>query len=178
MSAAPPHTPIEIQPLHLIEWLSNDFATLADEGALIVDRYWIGLRQLERGRLSYQRVTLGLRQRLRANGAFSLEWFLMGPLGKSKRQVARVHLSKARHQTGYSLKVLMRRQPPFLTDHVEAIEAELVQIRVRQERLIRLRDALGAYLKLDGGAAMTGSRLIEAYRMGESLGLDGQQVLI
>ena len=155
-------------PEPMLAWLSDQFHDLADEGQEVVNRYWQELRMLENSHSSYQRSTLGLRMRLRENLAVSLEWYLMGTLGRSKKPVAKVHIAKGRTHDAYSLKVLMRRQPVWLTDHVDGIEKELTQIRMRQTRLIRIRDALGDLLKITTGSHATGSQLMAHYIARES----------
>lgn len=147
----------------LLAWLTDHFHDLADEGQAIVNTYWKGLRALEDSKPYQARATLGLRMRLRENLAFSLEWYLMGTLGRSKKPVARAHISKGRNQDTYSLKALMRRQPVWLTDYVEDIETKLTHIRMRQSRLIRIRDALGDFVKMETGACPTGSQLMTQY---------------
>lgn len=161
----------------LIAWLSETFSRLADEGSRIVDDYWRELRVLENHQPFYRRATLGLRLRLRDNGSFSLEWYGMGSLGKDRRPIARVHIAKSRTQTVYSLKSLMRRQPAWLSDLVESTESELGEIRLKQMRLIRIRDALGDYLRIEGGRNVTGGRLIEAFRLGGTLELPASETL-
>lgn len=147
----------------LLAWLTDHFHDMADEGQSVVSRYWKGLRALEDAHPYQSRATLGLRMRLRENLAISLEWYLMGTLGRTKRPIARVHISKGRNQDAYSLKTLMRKQPPWLTDFVEEIERELTQIRIRQSRLIRIRDALGDFMKIESGQGVTGSQLMTRY---------------
>lgn len=147
----------------LLAWMTDHFHDLADDGHDIVNRYWQGLRELENSRPYQPRATLGLRMRLRENLAFSLEWYLMGTLGRSKRPVARAHITKGRNQDTYSLKALMRRQPVWLTDFVNEIEMELTRIRMRQTRLIRIRDALGEFMKVEKGQSHTGSQLMTQY---------------
>jgi|GEM_PF-1097577 hypothetical protein len=163
-------TPSEwVRPSHdttidpLLAWLTDHFHDLADEGQDIVNRYWQGLRVLEDNHPYQWRATLGLRMRLRENLALSLEWYLMGTMGRSKKPIARVHIAKGRNQDTYSLKVLMRRQPVWLTEFVEEIEKELTQIRMRQSRLIRIRDALGEFMKIESGRSATGSQLMTRY---------------
>lgn len=147
----------------LLAWLTDHFHDLADEGQVIVTRYWRGLRALEDAHPYQMRSTLGLRMRLRDNLAISLEWYLMGTLGRTKRPIARVHITKGRNQDAYSLKTLMRRQPVWLTDFVEEIETELTRIRIRQSRLVRIRDALGEFMKVETGSRATGSRMMTQY---------------
>jgi len=147
----------------LLAWLTDHFHDLADDGQDIVNRYWQGLRLGEDHHPYQARATLGLRMRLRENLAISLEWYLMGSMGRSKRPIARVHIAKGRRQDTYSLKVLMRRQPLWLTELVEDIEKELTQVRIRQNRLIRIRDALGDFMKVDSGRSPTGSQLMTRY---------------
>lgn len=161
----------------LLAWISAGFEDLADEGNTIVDHYWAQLRQLENQQPFYRRASLGLRQRIRENGSFSLEWYGMGTLGKAKRPVAKVHIHKSRGRMSYPIKTLMRRQPGWILDLVQQTEAGLTDIRVRQNRLIRIRDALGDYLRIDGGPAVTGSRLIEAYRIGDDLNIQPARTL-
>lgn len=158
---SPPSDKSPIDPL--LAWLTDHFHDLADEGQSIVTRYWQGLRALEDAHPYQLRATLGLRMRLRENLAISLEWYLMGNLGRSKKPIARVHINKGRNQDGYSLKTLMRRQPIWLTDFVEEIEKELTQIRMRQSRLIRIRDALGDFMKIESGGGATGSQMMTQY---------------
>lgn len=147
----------------ILAWLTDHFHDLADEGQMTVNRYWQGLRALEDAHPYQMRATLGLRMRLRENLAISLEWYLMGTLGRSKKSIARVHISKGRHQETYSLKTLMRKQPLWLTDWVEAIEHDLTRLRVRQARLIRIRDALGGFMKSESGLSVTGSQMMTHY---------------
>jgi hypothetical protein len=158
--AHPSHDPA-IDPL--LAWLTDHFHDLADEGQDIVNRYWQGLRELEDHHPYQTRATLGLRMRLRENLAVSLEWYLMGTMGRSKKPIARAHIAKGRKQDAYSLKVLMRRQPVWLTEWVDDIEKELTQIRMRQSRLIRIRDALGDFMKFESGSSPTGSQLMAMY---------------
>lgn len=155
----------------LLAWLTDHFHDLADEGQDIVNRYWQGLRALEDKHPYQTRATLGLRMRLRDNLAVSLEWYLMGTLGRSKKPIARVHIAKGRNQDAYSLKALMRRQPVWLTDFVEEIEKELTRIRMRQSRLIRIRDALGEFMKIEAGGSPTGSQLMALYLARDAQGV-------
>lgn len=147
----------------LLAWLTDHFHDLADEGQAIVTRYWKGLRALEDAHPYQMRSTLGLRMRLRDNLAISLEWYLMGTLGRTQRSIARVHITKGRKQDTYSLKTLMRRQPVWLADFVEEIETDLTRIRIRQSRLIRIRDALGEFIKVEKGPGATGSKIMTQY---------------
>ena len=176
VSVCPPPLALTPPPRILIDWLSECFADLAEAGQITVEAYWQELRTLGRHQPYYQKVTLGVRLRLRPNGNFSLEWFLMTRPGTTPRPVTTLHVPKGRQHTHYPVKRLMRRQPPCLWPLVEKTEAALGEIRLRQARLVRLRDALGDYLKLDGGPSITGGRLIEAYRMGEVIDLEGLRI--
>ena len=167
-----PDLPNELAIEPLLAWLTDHFHELADAGHLIVNRYWKGLRELENGHPYQPRATLGLRMRLRENLAVSLEWYLMGTLGRTKKSIARVHITKGRNQDAYSLKVLMRRQPVWIADFVETIEKDLTQIRMRQTRLIRIRDALGEFLKIESGSSPTGSQLMAHYLSRDSQSIE------
>jgi hypothetical protein len=150
----------------LLDWMTTHFHEMADQGQSIVDAYWADLRVLENQRSFYQRATLGLRMRVRENLSLSLEWYGMGTLGRQKKPVARTHISKGRSKDAYPLRSLMRRQPAWLTELVEETETQLIEIRKRQIRLLRIRDALGDYLKLTRSEAITGSRLMERHLQG------------
>lgn len=147
----------------ILDWLSDHFHGLADEGQTIVDNYWLNLRTLENQAGFYQRATLGLRMRIRTNLALSLEWYFMGTMGRTKRPIAKIHIPKGRNQDSYPLKALMRRQPAFLLDLVDQTELQLTALRRRHTRLLKIRDGLGEFLKVAGHEGMTGSRLMETY---------------
>lgn len=160
-----PSTPIDrdVDVAIVLDWLTLQFHELADEGHDLVNGYWKALREIENNRSFYQRATLGLRMRIRENLSLSLEWYVMGTIGKAKRPVAKSSIPKARGQESYSIKSLMRRQPAFLLDLVEESESHLALLRKRQHRLLKIRDALGEYMRLMGHEGMTGSRLMEQF---------------
>jgi MobI protein len=147
----------------ILDWLSDHFHGLADEGQTIVDDYWLNLRRLENQSGFYQRATLGLRMRIRTNLALSLEWYFMGTLGRAKRPIAKIHIPKGRNRDSYPVKALMRRQPAFLLELVDQTETQLTALRRRHSRLLKIRDGLGEFLKVLGHDGMTGSRLMEIH---------------
>lgn len=166
MSIHPAHDP-DLDPASqitlILDWLSDHFHGLADEGQTIVDDYWLNLRRLENQAGFYQRATLGLRMRIRTNLALSLEWYFMGTLGRTKRPIAKIHIPKGRNQDSYPLKALMRRQPAFLLELVDQTERQLTALRRRHSRLLKIRDGLGEFLKALGHEGITGSRLMEMH---------------
>ena len=66
----------------------------------------------------YERGTLGLRLRSRESGAFSLEWYEMGALGRDRIPVAKRHIAKG-PSSHYPLRQALRDQPAWLSPLVE-----------------------------------------------------------
>ena len=151
---------------HILDWMSGHFHDIADEGQAVVDTYWREMRLLENARPFYQRTTLGVRMRVRDNLSLSLEWYLMGTIGRTKKPVARFHITKGRLRDDYPLRTLMRSQPAWLTDLVEATELQLTGLRKRHKRLLKVRDALGEFHRLNHPDQGTGSNLMIRHLMG------------
>lgn len=147
----------------LFDWLSDCFEALRSEGQVVVDDYWRRLRAGRRGRSGTPRASLGLRLRSRDNGAFSLEWYEMGVMGRTRKPIARRHIAKGRSHR-YSLRSLLRGQPEWLAGLVEETEDVLADIRKRQAVLIKLRGAAVAYRAEASGKALTGRDLLSGDR--------------
>jgi MobI protein len=150
----------------ILDWMSGHFHDIADEGQAIVDTYWREMRLLENNRPFYQRTTLGLRMRVRDNLSLSLEWYLMGTLGRTKKPVARFHITKGRLRDDYPLRTLMRSQPAWMTDLVETTELQLTGLRKRHSRLLKVRDALGEFHRLKHPDLGSGSKLMIRHLLG------------
>ena len=148
---------------HLVAWLSGSFADLEYEGQAIVDDYWQRFSSGRKGRKHSEQGSLGLRLRARDSGAFSLEWYELGVLGKSRKPIAASHIRKGR-TASYGMKALLNRQPSWVCEIVQEVEEVLAEIRKRQALLIKLRFAVRAYTAEVTGDRQTGTRMIAAYR--------------
>jgi hypothetical protein len=165
-TASPSTTPADpagTEPL--FAWLSERFEALRSEGQVVVDDYWRRMRAGRSGRTGSRRVSLGVRLRSRENGAFSLEWYEMGVLGQTRKPIAKRYIAKGRSHR-YSLRSLLRGQPEWLAGLVEETEDVLADLRKRQMLLMKIRDAVVAYVGEEQGKALSGTELLGAYRQG------------
>lgn len=128
----------------VLSWLSGRFARLRGDAEVAVDEYWRRLKADRVGRTAAERASLGLRLRLRENGAFGIEWYEMGVLGQSRKPIAKRYIAKGR-SPHYPLRRLMKGQPDWLEPLVKEIESALSTIRREQALLADLRDAVKAY---------------------------------
>jgi hypothetical protein len=151
----------------LYPWLSAQFDALRAEGQLVVDDYWSRLKSGRIGKKPYERGTLGLRLRSRDSGAFSLEWYEMGALGRTRKPVAKRHIAKGQSHR-YSLRQVLRGQPEWLSPLVEETEEVLADLRKRQALLMKIRDAVVAYESEITGKTLTATGLLSNYRRSQS----------
>lgn len=155
------HDHRDISPM--LAWLSGAFADLEYQGQCAVDHYWTRLREGRVGRYKNDLGTVGLRLRRRSNGAFSLEWYLMTYLGKTKRPIAGEYIRKGRSHK-YNLDPLLKHQPEWLKIIVRDVEEILCEIRRRQAMLIKLRNPLATYVRELEGKKVYGSSVVQNYR--------------
>lgn len=148
-------------------WLSAQFDALQAEGQLVVDDYWNRLKAGRTGRKPYERGTLGLRLRSRDSGAFSIEWYEMGSLGRDRKPVAKRHIAKGQSHR-YPLRQVLQGQPDWLSALVEETEDVLAELRKRQALLMKIRDAVVAYESEITGNALTATGVLAGYRRGQS----------
>jgi len=144
-------------------WLSAQFDALQAEGQLVVDDYWNRLKAGRMGKKPYERGTLGLRLRSRDSGAFSIEWYEMGSLGRDRKPVAKRHIAKGQSHR-YPLRQVLQGQPDWLSPLVEETEDVLAELRKRQALLIKIRDAVVAYESEITGKALTATGILSGYR--------------
>ena len=144
-------------------WLSAQFDALRAEGQLVVDDYWNRLKAGRTGRKPYERGTLGLRLRSRDSGAFSIEWYEMGALGRERRPVAKRHIAKGQSHR-YPIRQVLQGQPDWLSALVEETEEVLAELRKRQALLVKVRDALVAYQSEITGKTLAASDVLANFR--------------
>jgi hypothetical protein len=148
-------------------WLAAQFDALQAEGQLVVDDYWSRLKAGRAGKKPYERGTLGLRLRSRDSGAFSIEWYEMGALGRDRKPVAKRHIAKGQSHR-YPLRQVLQGQPHWLTPLVEETEDVLAELRKRQALLMKVRDALVAYESEITGTSLTATAVLGGYRSSPS----------
>lgn len=144
-------------------WLSAQFDALRAEGQLVVDDYWNRLKAGRTGRKPYERGTLGLRLRSRDSGAFSIEWYEMGSLGRDRKPVAKRHIAKGNSHR-YPVRQVLRGQPDWLSSLVEETEDVLTELRKRQALLVKVRDALVAYQSEITGKTLAATDVLANFR--------------
>ena len=147
----------------LIQWISEAFADLEILGQVVVDHYWFLLREGRKGRKYQDMGGIGLRLRRRTNGSFSMEWYHLGYLGKTKKSVEGAYIRKGR-SASYSVEPFLRKQPEWLKDIVREVESVLMVIRERQAHLIALRSKTATYVRTLEGNKTYGSDLLKAFR--------------
>ena len=156
----------------VVGWLSAGFSGLEFEGQIVVDEYWKRFKAMQKGRSASQRASLGVRVRTRRNGAFSLEWYVMGVIGKNRKPVEKQHIPKGQANR-YSIDLLLAAQPNWIGRLVEETEELLAEIRLRQSLLIDIRNSVGAYTAEFSGQRQTGSQLLEHFRLTQQAGSKG-----
>jgi len=152
----------------------RQFDGLQAEGQVVVDDYWNRLKAGRTGRKPYERGTLGLRLRSRDSGAFSIEWYEMGALGRERKPVAKRHIAKGQSHR-YPLRQLLQGQPDWLSPLVEETEDVLAELRKRQGLLIKIRDAVVAYESEITGKALTATGILSGYRRWQSNSDESEQ---
>ncbi len=155
-------------------WLSTQFDALQAEGQLVVDDYWNRLKAGRVNKKPYERGTLGLRLRSRDSGAFSIEWYEMGALGRERKPVAKRHIAKGQSHR-YPIRQLLQGQPDWLSALVEETEDVLAELRKRQALLMKIRDAVVVYESEITGKALTATGVLAGYRRGRSDSADDEQ---
>lgn len=147
----------------LVQWLSEAFTDLEILGQVVVDHYWYLLREGRKGRKYQDMGGIGLRLRRRTNGSFSMEWYHMGYLGKTKKSVEGAYIRKGR-SPGYSVETFLRKEPEWLKEIVREVESVLMVIRERQAILIQLRSKSASYVRTLEGNKTYGSDLLKTFR--------------
>lgn len=132
----------DIQPM--IAWLSGAYADLQVQAQALVDDYWRRMKEAQKGRTGIDRGSLGLRLRARDNGAFSLEWYRMGHLRKSGRDISAEYIRRGRGP-GYCKQTLLRGQPAWLENIVSDVEDALVEYRRHNAMIGKIRFAVVQY---------------------------------
>jgi hypothetical protein len=128
----------------MIAWLSGAYADLEGQAQAVVDDYWRRLQLGQLGRKGLDRGNLGLRLRSRENGAFSLEWYRMGHLRRSGRDVSAEYIRRG-NQLGYARRLLLRGQPSWLEPIALETEEALVDIRRKIAMIGKIRFAVVQY---------------------------------
>lgn len=128
----------------LIAWLSGAYADLQAQSQSLVDDYWRRLRAGQAGRKGMDRASLGLRLRARENGAFSIEWYRMGRLRRSGRDITADYIRKGSGHR-YPESSLLRNQPQWLGPIVRELEDSLCLCRQKNELLGKIRASVIHY---------------------------------
>lgn len=149
----------DIQPL--IAWLSCAFADLQAQTQAMVDDYWRRLDDGQKGRKGLDRATLGLRIRARENGSFSIEWYRMGHLRRSRRDVTADYIRKG-FGYRYSEASLLRNQPQWLHPIVRELEDSLSVCRQRNALLGKMRLSVVHYQRSIQPNPLSRSKLYRA----------------
>ena len=132
----------DIQPM--IAWLSGAYADLQVQAQALVDDYWRRMKEEQKGRTGIDRGSLGLRLRARDNGAFSLEWYRMGHLRRSGRDISAEYIRRGQGP-GYCKQTLLRGQPAWIENIVSDVEDALVEYRRRNAMIGKIRFAVVQY---------------------------------
>jgi hypothetical protein len=141
------------------EWVATRLNHLQTEAKLLVDDYWVRLKQGRSGQKRYARGKLGVRLRARDTGAFSIEWYEMGVLGGTGRSIARKQLNKGRAHR-YALDQPLKSEPEWIANLVQEAEDAFAEIRKRQALLVEIRDALVAYESEISGSPVTAAMIV------------------
>ena len=141
------------------KWVATHLNDLQTEAKLLVDDYWVRLKQGRGGQKGHARGKLGVRLRARDTGAFSIEWYEMGILGGTGRSIARKQLNKGRAHR-YMLELPLRSEPEWVVNLVQEAEDAFAEIRKRQALLVEIRDALVAYESEVSGRPVTAAMIV------------------
>ena len=147
----------------LVQWLSEAFTDLEILGQVVVDHYWFLLREGRKGRKTGDMGGIGLRLRRRTNGSFSMEWYHMAYLGKTKRSIEGAYIRKGR-SSAYSVELFLRKEPEWVKEIVREVESVLIEIRERQAILIQLRTKAATYVRSLEGNNASGGSLLKSFR--------------
>lgn len=127
----------------------------------MVDDYWRRLDDGQKGRKGLDRATLGLRIRARENGSFSIEWYRMGHLRRSRRDVTADYIRKG-FGYRYSEASLLRNQPQWLHPIVRELEDSLSVCRQRNALLGKMRLSVVHYQRSIQPNPLSRSKLYRA----------------
>jgi len=138
----------ELTEAHFLAWIEGKIEQLYQEAKPMVDGYWDRLAEGQKQHAKAERGHIGVRIRRREHClSFSIEWFRIKKVRKDLQdKVIAVYIRKGRGYR-YPLERMLKGEPEWEADIIEALETEFAEIRRQMDLLGKIRDKVQDYFK-------------------------------